>query len=81
MKYHCSVNRLMWPLRARDEEQNPVQRVGRARLRLAEHGLAVPVMRVPQRELAVLHLARFFLEPGEHLLGEVGPPHPVELHG
>ena len=61
------------------QAEQPVQRVGRSRLNLAEQRLPRPEVRVPQRETAGVPLVRLHLKPGQKLPGDVGSRGPFEL--
>ena len=65
----------------RQQEENPVQRIGGARYRLSEERLAGPEVGIPEREAAGVPLLRLHVEPGQDLLGKIGARHPLELAG
>jgi hypothetical protein len=60
----------------RQEEQKPVERVGRSRLCLADQGLAAPMVGIPKRKSAGVPLGRLKLPPGENLVSEIGAVEP-----
>ena len=65
----------------RQQEEDPVQGIGGAGLRLSEERLAGPEVGIPEREAAGVPLLGLHLEPGQDLFGEVGAAHPLELAG
>ena len=63
----------------RQQEENPVQRIGGARYSLSKQWLPGPKIRVPEREAARVPLLRLHVEPWQNLLGKIGAHHPLEL--
>jgi hypothetical protein len=55
----------------RAEKQQPVQRVGYARLRLSDERLPAPQVGVPEGNNPFVPLAGLELEPGQHLIGQI----------
>ena len=55
----------------RQKEQDPVEWIGYAGLSLSDERLAAPMIRVPERESALMPFGRLKLIPGQHLVDDV----------
>ena len=59
------------PIAQRHGEEHPVQRIGDARLHLANQRMAAPLVGVPQRKSPGVKLARLEIQPGTDHVGQV----------
>ena len=78
-KYQLRAVTLKWPSSQWQQAEQPIQRVGRSRLDLAEKRLPRPEVWVPKREMAGVPLARLDLKPGQNLRGDIGSRCPFKL--